>query len=246
MTIRIRPRERFRSCITLGNIYVPHDQSSSTALMPFCRQIEHSAELLQALLGGFPGHIEVRILDKPLKSKALHALGIVIISRLKLPDRTAIVHELAHVVAGPSVDPTSLLDEGLAVYLQEQLGGPSDLSFPTHGQELHGAAREAIQALGSLPPFSQLVPARNWKYLGDQRRLFYLLAGSFTKFAVEHSSLNRFLDVYAGRASWVERFGAPMSVLEQAWREWLQAERISRPDDPSSKNGNAKVWLRSG
>jgi hypothetical protein len=126
----------------------------------------------------------------------------------------AIAHELTHVLFPNG---NRLLAEGLAIYLQDKIGG--NPSFPNFGRPLHCSTREILREMapdflsGQHASLAQIritnldkiatpspLRLRVGKYLYDntpdgQARV-YLLAGSFIRFLIERHGLERFHALY--------------------------------------------------
>ena len=128
--------------------------------------------------------------------------------------KAAIAHELAHVFFPNG---NRLLAEGLAVYLQAELGG--NPAFPNFGQPLHKLARERLWAMMSglsqenaanlelihlaeldaiaTPRPLMLRIGNDW--YGEEPRgqaHLYPIAGSFIQFLIETRGLTPFRDLY--------------------------------------------------
>lgn len=131
-------------------------------------------------------------------------------------NRGALLHEIVHNYA---VSPHSnrFLQEGIAVHLQDKLGG--NPAFPNHGKGLHVFARERLPAepiLGSLNnvmfprPLADVMP----------QLTAYTFAGSFTRFLIDKYGLPRFRKLYESNDYEVV-YGKRLDALEQEWRACL-------------------------
>lgn len=147
-----------------------------------------------------PGPIDVVVLASGGRCHADRD-GITLVHRhLARGDAT---HELVHYLAGSSWHP---LDEGLAVYLTEQLIGP-DKGFP-----LSSRAR-AYRDLN-------LVTYLNPRELGEpMSRRDYDVAGAFVGWLIESFGKTRFLRLYAGPArDYMDVYGvSERELVERFW-----------------------------
>ena len=128
--------------------------------------------------------------------------------------KAAIMHELVHVFFPNG---NRLLAEGLAVYLQAEIGG--NPAFPNFGRPLHELARERLRNM--VPGFSQGDPASlepvhiteldaiatpspltlkvGNDYYGEEpcgQAHLYPIAGSFVRFLIESRGLKMFRKLY--------------------------------------------------
>ncbi len=128
--------------------------------------------------------------------------------------RSAIAHELVH-VAFPNGN--RLLAEGLAIYLQAEIGG--NPAFPNFGRALHDVAIECMQAMKPAGTH-QTSQAFDWVHLADLDKIatpgplaltvgetaygeeprgqahVYPIAGSFAQYLVEEFGIEKFRDLY--------------------------------------------------
>jgi hypothetical protein len=134
--------------------------------------------------------------------------------------KAAIVHELTHVFF-PNAN--RFLAEGLAVYVQAEIGG--NVAFPNFGQPLHDVARQRVRemispfagdALGSLDDLrladldeiatpNPLVLQVGNTFHGENapgQANIYAITGSFTQFLFETFGLDKFKSIY-GRTPFV-------------------------------------------
>lgn len=161
--------------------------------------------------------------------------------------KAAIVHELAHLYLPNG---NRFLAEGLATFLQAQLGG--NPAFPNFGRSLHAVARDCLLDMMSADrngldavQLGELdaIPTPNPLALTGARRRYakeaafqaacYALVGSFVEFLIEIEGLERFQQLYertplipgrlaAGVAQrWSEIYGRPLVALETEWKSRL-------------------------
>jgi hypothetical protein len=128
--------------------------------------------------------------------------------------RAAVAHELVHVLF-PNAN--RFLAEGLAVYLQAQIGG--NPAFPNFGRSLHDATRDRIEEMASLfgssvsdcldkihlvaldriATPSPLVLQIGPKFYGEDPRgqaNIYVMVGSFIQFVIGTLGLQKFKSLY--------------------------------------------------
>jgi hypothetical protein len=129
--------------------------------------------------------------------------------------RGALLHEIVHNYAPNS---NRFLQEGLAVYLQDRMGG--NPAFPNFGENLHALARDQISLVTSL---ARLNDVRFPQPLSTvmQERSAYILAGSFVGFLIEEYGLPQFRKLY-GTGKYDEVYLKPLQILEKEWRSSLQ------------------------
>jgi hypothetical protein len=129
-------------------------------------------------------------------------------------NRGALLHEIVH-----NYTPTSnrFLLEGLAVYLQDRMGG--NPAFPNFGENLHVLARDRLSSVMSLEglnnvrfpqPLSTVMPERT----------AYILAGSFVGFLIEKYGLPRFRPLYETE-NYDKVYQKSLRILETEWRASL-------------------------
>lgn len=129
--------------------------------------------------------------------------------------RSAILHEIVHVYA-PSTN--RFLAEGLAVYLQQQVGG--NPAFPNFGKGLRDLARHRLSAVSSLEPLNNVRTPRPLRTV-MQEQTAYILAGSFVQFLIENYGLPMFRNLYEV-GSYELVYGKNLTALEREWRIELQ------------------------
>jgi hypothetical protein len=126
-------------------------------------------------------------------------------------ERGALLHEITHSYA-PNAN--RFLQEGLAVYLQEKLGG--NPAFPNFGRKLHAAAGNVLGAVSSLEALNSVRFPRPLSAVVDERT-GYLLAGSFVEFLIEKYGLPQFRTLYES-GDYEQAYQEPLRVLEKEWR----------------------------
>lgn len=149
-----------------------------------------------------------------------------------------ITHELTHVLFPNG---NRLLAEGLAVYLQQKIGG--NPAFPNFGKGLDQAVHDLLPSLGphgldqidlstfdsiSTPDDLIVKIGADW-YQDDTS---YVIAGSFVQFLIEHSGgADKFYKLYMqtrlvpmGRNAgdpgrWVSFYGQPLEKIAAHWKQ---------------------------
>jgi hypothetical protein len=123
----------------------------------------------------------------------------------------ALLHEIVHNYAPNG---NRFLQEGIAVYLQDKLGG--NPSFPNFGRSLHLLASAQVPA---APPLATLNNVRFPQPLGTvmHERAAYNLAGSFVRFLIEKYGLPPFRKLYETE-NYSEAYGNSLEILEREWR----------------------------
>jgi hypothetical protein len=129
--------------------------------------------------------------------------------------RSALLHEIVHVYA-PSTN--RFLAEGLAVYLQQQLGG--NPAFPNFGKDLRQLARHRLSGVSSLEQLNEVRTPRPLRTVMQEQGA-YIFAGSFVKFLIENYGLEMFRDLYES-GSYESVYEKNLTALEIEWRSELQ------------------------
>ena len=129
--------------------------------------------------------------------------------------RSAILHEIVHVYA-PNTN--RFLAEGLAVYLQQKLGG--NPAFPNFGKDLRVLARDRLSAVSSLESLNNVRTPRPLRTV-MQEQPAYILAGSFVQFLIENYGLTMFRSLY-DIGNYESVYGKNLAALESEWRTELQ------------------------
>lgn len=137
-------------------------------------------------------------------------------------------HELVHVVAGRVGDPPALLDEGLAVFVAERLGGDA-LRFLGREETIGEAVCADFEA-GDLFSLEHLVAFDAIGGDGTRPVVSYPQSAAFVGFLVDRHGMEGFLDGYARMgdagggdplADFEAAFGSSLGDVERAWREAL-------------------------
>ena len=128
---------------------------------------------------------------------------------------SGLLHEMVHVYA-PSMN--RFLAEGLAVYLQQKLGG--NAAFPNFGKDLRQLARHNLSGVSSLERLTKVRTPRPLRTV-MQEEAAYILAGSFVGFLIENYGLQMFRNLYEG-GNYESVYEKNLTVLETEWRSDLR------------------------
>jgi hypothetical protein len=114
-------------------------------------------------------------------------------------DPLSITHEMTHLI-GDGRRPDRMLIEGLAVYVNDQVGRPT---YPNDGEDLHAATLRMQAELGRTIP---LVESERYRKRGSrpERRLAYTQEGSFARYYIESRGLQAFIDLALEDAAYVD------------------------------------------
>lgn len=136
--------------------------------------------------------------------------------------RSAVTHEIIHVIARSIGKSDRFLDEGLGVYMQERFG--EDPSYPNFGRELHRETVRLAGGIGYLIPLVNVEATRLASKGGTERQLAYLQEGSFVKYLIERYGIGQFMTMYKG-LTYEATYGKPITELEQEWKNFLKSLR---------------------
>jgi|GEM_PF-3478923 len=128
--------------------------------------------------------------------------------------RSPYLHELVHTLTDSSLKRRRWMREGLAIYLNDYLGGSS--TFPNYGEDIDGLAREYMED----PEYSHILTLedRYWSNVSvEERRAFYLYSGSLTKYIIETYGRDYYMDIFNGeRLDFIEG-----EQGERIVKEWI-------------------------
>jgi hypothetical protein len=151
-------------------------------------------------------------------------------------------HETTHILMGPYGNPPAILNEGIAVYMSERLGGVPALQY-LGGMDQTLCARVCdFKQKGEWINLKELLSYTNIGSQGSRTALAYTEAGAFVKFLIETFGKDRFLDAFKElknpedpkidhqNQEELERiYGCSMQKLEGDW------ERAFLSNSPSNK-----------
>ena len=129
-----------------------------------------------------------------------------------------LLHEIVHIYAP---NDNRFLAEGLAVYLQDKMGG--NPGFPNFGENLDTLALGTFSEVTSLEALNRVRTPQPLSSSGVDERTAYIVAGSFVGFLMEKYGLEMFKALYVA-GNFKEIYGKPLSVLENEWRSSIQSK----------------------
>ncbi len=139
-------------------------------------------------------------------------------------ERTAITHEIVHVLA-PNAN--RFLAEGLAVYAHHLLEG--EPAYPNFGKELTDEARKLAER-ADIGALERLATPKRLQLNGFDGQSAYIVAGSFVGFLIETHGLEKFRELYAmtplvsrqrnagSLERWQQVYGMSLDDLATDWR----------------------------
>ncbi len=138
--------------------------------------------------------------------------------------RTPYLHETVHIIAWDWN--TLWLKEGLAVHLNDRLGGYA--AFPNFGESVDVFAGRVLRR--ELPPAMEaldLVGENGVPRFENRRvrRMFYILSGSFVDYLLSEWGVSKFMRVYAAKdaeAAIRKETGKPAWQWKEAWLSGLR------------------------
>ena len=133
-------------------------------------------------------------------------------------------HETTHVVAAQIGNPPALLNEGLAVYMQD--------GHKWKGEHVDVTASRLLERR-KLTPLTQLITRNEIGSRRDDGRVAYPQSGSFVKFIIERYGRDQFLKLYGklkvGAEDNSSRFeqvlDVPLETAEKQWQAFLRSIR---------------------
>ena len=139
-------------------------------------------------------------------------------------------HETTHILMRPYGDPPAVLNEGVAVYMSERLGGvPALRSLGGGDQTLYAWVRDFKQK-GEWISLKELLTYTDIGSQGSRTVLAYVEAGAFVNFLIETFGKEKFLDAFKKltkpedpkirrqNQEELERiYGSPLQKLEEDW-----------------------------
>ena len=133
-------------------------------------------------------------------------------------DRSPYLHETVHIIAWDWHTPW--IEEGLAVFLNDTLNG--DPTFPNYGKDIDQQAKSMLGYKAALRLVgNQGIPAfPTW----EERRAFYTLAGSFTKYLYTELGMEKLMRIYHAedtKKAITTITGKKLDLLKKEWLENL-------------------------
>ena len=126
------------------------------------------------------------------------------------------LHETVHIIAWDWHTPW--IEEGLAVFLNDTLNG--DPAFPNYGKDIDREAKSMLGYKSALRLVgNQGIPAfPNW----EERRAFYILAGSFTKYLHTELGMDKLMRIYQAKDTNKAVHEITGHKLDMLTKEWLE------------------------
>jgi hypothetical protein len=163
--------------------------------------------------------IEIKIVDKGRTCNAIGGVISLLVPHIR--DKSApIIHEVTHVITRH--EDSSFFSEGLAVYFQERFG--DNQVFPNFAVPVNDLIRKNKD---QFIPISRLINDNDIFEQVDteQRKLAYLIAGSFISFLVEKYGEQKLADLNNSRVlNYKEVYGKDTNQLEAEWRNHVFVE----------------------
>ncbi|MDO8682362.1 MAG: hypothetical protein Q7N50_02630 [Armatimonadota bacterium] len=141
-------------------------------------------------------------------------------------------HEPTHILMRPYGEPPAILNEGVAVYMSERLGGAPALRYlGGRDQTLYARTRDFKQK-GEWISLKELLTYTDIGSQGNRTVLAYIEAGAFVKFLIETFGKDKFLDAFKSLTASedpkvrrqnqqdIERiYGSSLQKLEEDWEQ---------------------------
>ncbi len=211
-----------RIAVNYHNIQILSDELTNQEAEDYCRYAANEREKVEIYWGAtWSEPIRIHVDSSYQISKALipayhgnRGFMEMPLHRVK-SNNCALLHEIVHIYAP---NDNRFLAEGLAVYLQDILGG--NPSYPNFGNHLNDKARGRAFQINSLQSLDNIrTPASLGK--GVEGTTAYIIGGSFVGFLIEKYGLSQFKNVYeSGDYSKIQ--GKTLQILENEWRFSLQ------------------------
>jgi ABC transporter substrate binding protein len=213
-------------CVAFGgvtsgcdNIRITSDELTVLEAEEYCRYVARERNKVEAFWGPTwkeTIHIHVDSSYKISKALITKTRGFMEMPLTRVREKTsAVLHEIVHIYAP---NRNRFLAEGLAVYLQDKMGG--NPAFPNFGKDLRALARDRLSRVSSLERLNNVTSPRPLSTVIHQQSA-YILAGSFVGFLIEKYSVALFRDLYE-TGSYETVYVKPLSVLEEEWRSEVQ------------------------
>lgn len=197
------------------NIRITSDELTALEEEDYCRYAASERDKVELFWGPtWKGPIHIRVHSSYRISRALTTGvgGFMEMPLTRVREKTsAVLHEIVHIYAP---NKNRFLAEGLAVYLQDKLGG--NRAFPNFGKNLQTLARDKLSGVNSLEPLNNVTFPRPLRTVMDERSA-YILAGAFVGFLIEKYGLAMFRTLYE-TASYEKVYAKPLPALEEEWR----------------------------
>ena len=213
------------SCVVFGgvisncdNIRITSDELTTPEAEEYCRYVANERSKVEAFWGPIwkeTIHIHVNSSYKISKALNTKTRGFMEMPLARVREKTsAVLHEIVHIYAP---NRNRFLAEGLAVYLQDKMGG--NPAFPNFGKDLQALARDRLSRVSSLERLNNVTSPRPLSIVNQQSA--YILAGGFVGFLIEKYGVVMFRNLYE-TGSYETVYAKSLSALEEEWRNEVQ------------------------
>ena len=212
-------------CVAFGgitsncdNIRITSEELTTPEAEEYCRYVASERNKVEAFWGPtWKETIHIHVDSSYKISKALNTKtrGFMEMPLARVREKTsAVLHEIVHIYAP---NRNRFLAEGLAVYLQDKMGG--NPAFPNFGKNLQALARDRLSRVSSLERLNNVTSPRPLSIVNQQSA--YILAGGFVGFLIEKYGVVMFRNLYE-TASYETVYAKSLSALEEEWRNEVQ------------------------
>lgn len=131
--------------------------------------------------------------------------------------RAPYIHETVHIVAWDWN--TLWIKEGLAVFLNDKLGGYP--AFPNFGVDIDQLAKSNFAFKSPLNSIGQNgIPEFSSK---EERRIFYIFSGSFVKYLYTHIGIEKLMEIYKAKDTKKAVAEITAKHIELWKKEWINS-----------------------
>jgi hypothetical protein len=201
------------------NIRIVSDELSAMEAEEYCRYAMSEREKVEGFWGPtWKETIHIHVSSSYRISKALNTKtrGFLEMPLARVREKTsAILHEIVHIYAP---NKNRFLAEGLAVYLQDKMGG--NPAFPNFGKGLRALVRDSLSGVSSLERLNNVTSPRPLSTVLHERSA-YVLAGGFVGFLIAKYGVAMFRNLYE-TGNYEKVYGKSLSALEEEWRSEVQ------------------------
>lgn len=208
-----------------AEIHIEKDYLSKKEILEVSERIEEGIEKVKNYLGAkylnfdfSKFKIKYFIKDGNFVSNAAPSSGIIFLSYVK-QKHAPYLHETVHVLASNFANDTETwLSEGLAVYLNDYLGGYP--AFANFGKDLDILSKQIINS----EEFRDVVMYFPMAFIPNQnkRKAFYILAGSFVKFIENNYGKENLLEIYNNPKEINKIMNKTIEQIKNDWINYLK------------------------
>ena len=213
-------------CVAFGgvtsncdNIRITSNELTTLEAEEYCRHVMRERNKVEAFWGPTWGetiHIHVDSSYKISKALITKTRGFMEMPLARVREETsAVLHEIVHIYAP---NRNRFLAEGLAVYLQDKMGG--NPAFPNFGKDLRALARDRLSGVSSLERLNNVTSPRPLSTVIHEQSA-YILAGAFVGFLIEKYGVAMFRNLYE-TGSYEGVYAKSLSAFEEEWRNEVQ------------------------